>query len=118
MARSDRRTPRQRTRKQGSEQGHAGAPPLTEEQQDALNALTGRTAALAKELRDAQSGGRDALIEALDPLDHEDEAVMVAYAAQLATVRGAEARNAATTTTSDACAALGVLLDFVAAEGV
>lgn len=104
MARSDRRTPQQRAKKQGSAQGHAEAPPLTGEQRDALKQLTGRTASLAKGLRDAQSGGRDALIEALAPLDQEDEAVALAYAAHLATVRGAEARDAA-----DVAQALGEL---------
>ena len=105
MARSDRRTPQQRARKQaGGGQDHAGAPPLTDEQRDALKEVTGRTASLAQELRDAQSGGRDAMIEALAPLDQQDEAVMLAYAAHLATVRGTEAKDAA-----DVAQALGEL---------
>ena len=112
MARSDRRTPQQRSRKQGGAQGqgqghaqgHTEAPPLTEDQREALKALSERTASLAQELRDAQSSGRDALIEALAPLDQQDEAVVVAYASHLATVRGAEARDAA-----DVAQALGEL---------
>lgn len=96
MARSDRRTPQQRARKQaGSAHDHAGPTPLSEAQQDALNDLIARTGSLAGELRDAQSGGRDALITILAPLDQQDGAVLLAYATHLGSVRGAEARDAA-----------------------
>jgi tetratricopeptide (TPR) repeat protein len=105
MARSDQRNAQQRTRKQaGGARDRAGLAPLTAEQQQALGDLVGRTSALADELRRAQSGGRAALITALSPLDAQDEPVMAAYASQLGTVRGADARDAA-----DVAQALGEL---------
>ena len=70
-------------------------PLLTDEQQEALSDLTARTTGLAGELRAAQSGGRDALIATLAPLDQQDEPVMLAYAAQLGSLRGAVGRDAA-----------------------
>lgn len=105
MGRSDRRTPQQRARKQsGGARDRSELPPLTGEQRAALSDLTARTSALADELRAAQSGGRDALISALAPLDQQDEPVMLAYAGQLGAVRGPEARDAA-----DVAQALGEL---------
>lgn len=105
MARSDRRSPQQRARKQASGAAdRAGVAPLTDEQQSALAALTSRTAALATELRAAQDGGRDTLIATLAPLDQHDEAVMLGYATHLGTVRGPDGRDAA-----DVAQALGEL---------
>ncbi|HEX6540204.1 MAG TPA: tetratricopeptide repeat protein [Ktedonobacterales bacterium] len=105
MARSDRRSPQQRTRKQaGGTRDRHELSPLTDEQQSALAALAAGTPALAKELHAAQSGGRDELTGALEPLDDQDLEVMLAYAAQLGTVRGPEARDAA-----DVAQALGEL---------
>ncbi|HEX5440274.1 MAG TPA: hypothetical protein VFW76_05280, partial [Ktedonobacterales bacterium] len=79
-------------------------PPLSDEQLTALSDLTARTTALAGELRAAQSGGRDALIATLAPLDQQDEPVMLEYAAQLGALRGAVGCDAA-----DVAQALGEL---------
>jgi tetratricopeptide (TPR) repeat protein len=105
MGRSDRRGPQQRARKQsGGVRGRAELPLLTDEQQEALSDLTARITGLAGELRAAQSGGRDALIATLAPLDQQDEPVMLAYAAQLGSLRGTVGRDAA-----DVAQALGEL---------
>ncbi len=105
MARSDRRTPQQRTRKQaGGARDRAQLAPLTDAQQSALDDLIARTSSLASELRAAQGDGRDALIGILAPLDQQDEDVMLAFATHLGAVRGVEARDAA-----DVAQALGEL---------
>ncbi|HEX5158875.1 MAG TPA: hypothetical protein VFW17_16815 [Ktedonobacterales bacterium] len=105
MGRSDRRSPQQRGRKQsGGRRERPELPPLNDEQLAALSDLTARTTALADELRAAQSGGRDALIATLSPLDQQDEPLMLEYAAQLGSLRGAVGRDAA-----DVAQALGEL---------
>ncbi|MGE5333896.1 MAG: hypothetical protein ACM3N4_04285 [Nitrososphaerota archaeon] len=104
MARSDRKNPQRTQKHAGSARERPELPALTDEQQSALSALTTRTASLAEELRAAQTGGRDALIETLASLDQQDEAVMVAYAAHLGTIRGPDAPDAA-----DVAQALGEL---------
>jgi tetratricopeptide (TPR) repeat protein len=104
MARSNRRTPQQRAGKQTGAHDRAGIAPLTDTQQQALDDLQARTGRLAEELRAAQSGGRDAMIDVLAPLDQQDETVMVAYATHLGAVRGTAARDAA-----DVAQALGEL---------
>ncbi|HEU5349211.1 MAG TPA: hypothetical protein VFU63_11430 [Ktedonobacterales bacterium] len=104
MARSDRRNPQRSQKQAGGARDRAELAALTDTQQSALNDLTARTASLAGELRAAQNEGRDALIATLAPLDQQDEAVMVAFAAHLGTVRGPAARDAA-----DIAQALGEL---------
>jgi tetratricopeptide (TPR) repeat protein len=105
MARSDRRSPQHKARKQsGGARDRAEIPALNDAQQSKLADLIARNATLASELRAAQSGGRDALAAVLAPLDQQDEAAMVAYAASLGAVRGPEGRDAA-----DIAQALGEL---------
>src|SRR5690348_8470335 len=105
MGQSDRHGPQQQARKQsGGGRKRPELPPLSDEQLEALSDLTARTTALASELRAAQSGGRDALIATLAPLDQQDEPVVLAYAAQLGALRGAVGRDAA-----DVAQALGEL---------
>lgn len=106
MARSETRGDT-RARHRGA--GHDGRntnamPPLTTEQQSALDALMGQIPAIAQELRAAQPGGRGALTDQLAPIQREDEPVALAFAMRLGDQRGGTARDAA-----DVAQALGQL---------
>lgn len=105
MTRNDRRGRQKRDgRHESQDRTTPQAQALTDAQQSRLAALIAEIPALASSIRDAVSGGRDAVLDQLGPITDADEAVALAFTDRLGALRGDQARDAA-----DVAQALGDL---------